>query len=161
MNGLTSKFIKEKMLPELEKDFEVILENKPIFAIEEKNPQVINFSYPRVTNKNESNILKNIRLEIGPLAALIPTEKVTITPLISKMNIPLMKNIETIVETVSPERTFWEKVLILHQEAHRPDSKKVPDRYSRHFYDVYKISKTIYKEKAYKNLALLKLVRDF
>ena len=161
MNELASKFIKDKLLPDLINDFELILGYKPIFEIEEINPQVISFIYPRVSEKNESNILKNIRLEIGPLAALVPTEKVNISPLISKLNSPLMKKTNTVVETVSPERTFWEKVLILHQEAHRPEIKKVPDRYSRHFYDVYKISKTIYKEKAFKDLKLLELVREF
>lgn len=161
MNVLAAEFIKNKMLPVLIKDFEILLGKKPIFTIEEENPQVLNFSYPRVSDKNESNILKNIRLEIGPLAALSPTEEVTISPLIAKMNLPLMKNVSTIIETVSPERTFWEKVLILNQEAHRPETKKVPSRYSRHFYDVYKISKTIYKEKAYKDLKLLEFVIDF
>lgn len=51
--------------------------------------------------------------------------------------------------TVKPERTFWEKVLILHamtkmSEKRRVDAdpaRKVPDlnRYSRHYYDVHQI----------------------
>ncbi|MBO4695008.1 MAG: nucleotidyl transferase AbiEii/AbiGii toxin family protein [Clostridia bacterium] len=161
INDLAESFIKEKVLPALTTDFEHILLTKPIFKIEEGNPCVINFSYPRISDINKSNILKNIRLEIGPLAALSPTEEVAISPLIARMGLPLMDNTSTIIKTVSPERTFWEKVLILHQEAHRPIDKDVPLRYSRHYYDVYKISQTIYKEKAYSNLQLLKMVRDF
>ncbi len=68
---------------------------------------------------------------------------------------------ETVIKTVSPERTFWEKVLILNQESHRPMDKKLPSRYSRHYYDVYKISLTQYKDKAINDLELLKQVRDF
>ena len=52
------------------------------------------------------------------------------------------------VTTVKPERTFWEKVLILHamtemtekrrQEAN-PDRRPDLNRYSRHYYDVHQI----------------------
>jgi len=34
------------------------------------------------------------------------------------------------------ERTFWEKATILHHEAHRPKDSVVPERYSRHYYDL-------------------------
>ncbi|MCJ2877445.1 nucleotidyl transferase AbiEii/AbiGii toxin family protein [Rhizobium pusense] len=53
------------------------------------------------------------------------------------------------VMTVKPERTFWEKVLILHamtemtekRTAEADATRKVPDlnRYSRHYYDVHQI----------------------
>ena len=38
------------------------------------------------------------------------------------------------------ERTFWEKATILHQEAHRGPERPLPIRYSRHYYDVYRLS---------------------
>ena len=41
----------------------------------------------------------------------------------------------TTVRTASPERTFWEKATILHQEANRPVGKAMLRRYSRHYYD--------------------------
>lgn len=51
--------------------------------------------------------------------------------------------------TVKPERTFWEKVLILHamtemtekRSAQADPARKIPDlnRYSRHYYDVHQI----------------------
>ena len=53
------------------------------------------------------------------------------------------------VTTVRPERTFWEKVLILHamtemtekRTAEGKPDRPVPDlnRYSRHYYDVHQI----------------------
>ncbi|WP_457301266.1 nucleotidyl transferase AbiEii/AbiGii toxin family protein, partial [Phyllobacterium sp. P5_D12] len=53
------------------------------------------------------------------------------------------------VITVRPERTFWEKVLILHamtevtekRSIEENPERKVPDlnRYSRHYYDVHQI----------------------
>jgi hypothetical protein len=108
-----------------------------------------------------SGLLHSIRLEIGPLAALSPTEDVEISPMIARLQVPNLNIPSTIIKTVSPERTFWEKILILNQEAHRSDEKDVPARYSRHYYDVYKISLTKYKEKAYKDIDLLNNVREF
>jgi hypothetical protein len=53
------------------------------------------------------------------------------------------------VTTVKPERTFWEKVLILHAMTEMTEKRRVeanpertvPDlnRYSRHYYDVHRI----------------------
>lgn len=160
INKLAADFIKEKLMPEMIYDFNNLLGKKAEFQIDENEPQVLNFNYPRLYN-DDTGILKFVRLEIGPLAALTPTEDVTISPLISKLNLKLMNKNETIIKTVSPERTFWEKILILNQESHRPLDKKMPTRYSRHYYDVYKISLTKYKDKAYSNLELLEQVREF
>jgi predicted nucleotidyltransferase component of viral defense system len=160
INKLAADFIKEKLMPEMIYDFNNLLGQKAEFQIDENEQQVLNFNYPRLYN-DDAGILKFVRLEIGPLAALTPTEDVTISPLISKLNLKLMNKNETIIKTVSPERTFWEKILILNQESHRPLDKKMPTRYSRHYYDVYKISLTKYKDKAYSNLELLEQVREF
>ena len=161
INMLAADFIKNKLKPSMKSDFEQLLGKKVVFSIDENDSQVLNFIYPRIYNDDESGILKYVRLEIGPLAALTPVEYVEIEPLISSLDIKIFNNKKTMIKTVAPERTFWEKILILNQEAHRPSDKKMPLRYSRHYYDVYKISKTKYKEKAYSNLDLLKEVRDF
>jgi len=59
--------------------------------------------------------------------------------------------------TVMAKRTFWEKVTILHKEAFRATGK-FPNRYSRHYYDLYCMEKTEIKEQAYKDLDLLNQV---
>ena len=40
------------------------------------------------------------------------------------------------VNTLKPERTFWEKISLLHSEFHRPSEKDIPSRLSRHYYDI-------------------------
>lgn len=53
------------------------------------------------------------------------------------------------VPTVNPERTFLEKLFLLHEEFQRPlDRIRSGDRLSRHLYDVVKLSKTGFSEKA-------------
>lgn len=53
-----------------------------------------------------------------------------------------------------------EKVVILHQEAHRVDGK-LPPRYFRHYYDVYKMYHSEVKEEALTDLKLLEEVKEF
>lgn len=161
INRLAQDFISDKLKPLMEKDFEKLLGKHVEITVDSNEPQVLNFIYPRLYEDIDAGILKYVRLEIGPLAALTPTEDVEISPLISSLNLKIFENVNTIIKTVSPERTFWEKVLILNQESHRPMDKKMLPRYSRHYYDVYKISLSKYKEKAYSNLELLTKVREF
>ena len=44
------------------------------------------------------------------------------------------------VPTVNPERTFLEKLFLLHEEFHRPTEKIRVDRLSRHIYDIYHLA---------------------
>ena len=50
---------------------------------------------------------------------------------------------------------------ILHQEAHRPIDKKIPWRYSRHYYDIYKMINSPIRKVALNNLDLLNDVVKF
>lgn len=44
--------------------------------------------------------------------------------------------------TTIPERTFLEKIFLLHEEFHRPHDKIRVDRLSRHLYDVFQLLKS-------------------
>jgi hypothetical protein len=63
------------------------------------------------------------------------------------------------VVAIDAERTFWEKATILHQEAHRTGT--IPARYSRHYYDLYKLAGSAIKESSLARLGLLKDVVAF
>ena len=52
------------------------------------------------------------------------------------------------VPTVNPERTFLEKLFLLHEEFHRPPKKMRVERLSRHLYDIYHLSKAGVSETA-------------
>lgn len=62
-----------------------------------------------------------------------------ITPYVAERHPELFDAPSTSVRTAIPERTFWEKATILHQEANRPEAKTMPRRYSRHYYDMYRL----------------------
>ena len=73
----------------------------------------------------------------------------------------LFEQPSTEVLTVLPERTFWEKVTILHRESFRPEDRPFPLRYSRHYYDLYKIKRTPVKDKSFQDNELLERVVQF
>lgn len=67
----------------------------------------------------------------------------------------LFEDISIEVITLSAERTFWEKVTILHSLFHGVEIK---DRMSRHYYDTYMLYKNGVAEKALQQPELLEMV---
>ena len=103
---------------------------------DENDPFSVYIKYPTLDSVNYVTPL--IKLEIGPFSLRTPSEIKEILPL---CNIYFNEaGITSIgVRSISPIRTFWEKILILHQESHRGNGNKLPNRYSRHYYDVYQM----------------------
>ena len=158
LNNDTKMFLKDELLPILQKDFNKILKDKSWhFYIDEVDGQTICFDYPK--SYTDSSILQVIRLEIGCLAEPIPVNNRTITTYIEDVH-PDVFNEHIEVIAVDSLRTFFEKLTILHREANRINGN-YPTRYSRHFYDVYKMLLTDIKEKSFENIQLLKAVIEF
>src|SRR5699024_7903506 len=62
------------------------------------------------------------------------------------------------VASVNPERTFLEKLFLLHEEFHKPKEKIRVDRLSRHLYDIYKLTKVGVAEKAIQDKSLYETI---
>jgi len=135
----TNHFLKNEFITEL---VSVIYNdsglNADIFPADEE--ETVIFRYPK--EHTLSAILNVIRPEVGPMAAWTPMVNTSISSYLSKSINTDNSDSDTIVRAVSPERTFWEKITILHQEANRSEEKQIPSRYSRHYYDVAKLSQT-------------------
>ena len=117
--------------------------------------ETVYFDYPR--SYESAGTLDTIKLEIGPMAAWSPSEEAAITPYAADV-VPFGPELSTTVRTASPERTFWEKATILHQEANRPEGKAMPRRYSRHYYDMYRLGHSFVLGRAVAQPGLLVLI---
>lgn len=62
------------------------------------------------------------------------------------------------VPTVNPERTFLEKIFLLHEEFQRTPEKIRVDRQTRHLYDLCKLAKTDFADKALKDKVLYETI---
>ena len=155
MNAETAAFLKNVLMPKLEQDFAGLLEDAFRLYIDEKDPQTVCFEYPR--SFEDTAILPMVRLEIGALAAWTPTKVSRIQSYAAKQYPQVFTQPDTDILTVLPERTFWEKVTILHKEAFRTNGN-FPARYSRHYYDLCCMERSDVKGKAYADQELLERV---
>jgi hypothetical protein len=61
------------------------------------------------------------------------------------------------VPTVNPERTFLEKLFLLHEEFHRHSDNIRVNRLSRHLYDVFHLTQSGVAEKAIRDKDLYEI----
>jgi len=155
INSQAQDFIKHKLLPLIQEQ----MDGYCLSEIDASDPHTINVSYqPAFPNHY---LRDQIRLEIGPLAEMVPFGHYSVKPYVAEEFPKLFKQPCVELDAIKPERTFWEKVTILHAEAHRPDNKPQPSRYSRHYYDVYRMLGTEIEQAALANLDLLEDVVRF
>lgn len=126
-------------------------------SVDADDPHCVNVRYPATFISNY--LLPQVRLEIGPLASWIPSSPHTVRPYASEDFPQVFEDPTCPVVAIAAERTFWEKVTILHKEAYR--EAVIPSRYSRHYYDLYMLSKSDIKAKAFSDDKLLADVVEF
>ena len=126
-------------------------------SLDDGDPHVVNIQYPAAFS--EDYIRPEVRLEIGPLASWVPSAVHNIRPYAFDVFPEIFEHPNCSVVAIAAERTFWEKATILHQEAHR--STLIPQRYSRHYYDLCKLALSPVRDKALANISLLHDVVQF
>lgn len=155
-NQRTVEFLERDFAPALTRD----LSDRVGAVIEvAARGQDVLIQYPRAFSLDA--IHPQIRLEIGPLASWFPNEQRSIRPYAAEHFPKLFTRPTTPVRTITAARTFWEKATILHQEAHRGPERPLPPRYSRHYYDVYRLSRMPLGTGSLKNADLLREVVEF
>jgi hypothetical protein len=155
MNAKAVAYIRDTLLPQLNNLFAPI--SGVVARIDEDDPHTVNVFYPAAFAADY--IRPAVRLEIGPLASWVPSSSHPIKAYAAQVFPEAFSNPDFEVVAIDAERTFWEKATILHQEAHRPGA--IPARYSRHYYDLYKLSESPIRKTALDNLTLLKSVVEF
>ena len=158
VNGKTEEYLATSLMPNLKSLTEKYVGEPVRFYIEENDRQTICIVYPRLFR--DSYVIPEIRLEIGALAAWTPFTDTTIQPYAAERYPRQFKQAGTVIRTVQVKRTFWEKAVILHKEAHRVNGK-VPERYARHYYDLYMLSQTPTMDEALADVELLNTVASF
>lgn len=158
-NRRAGRFIADELLPAVIADLSSELGVRADCSIDIRDAQTLVFAYPN--SFSDPSILQTIRLEIGALAAWTPAAEQTITPYSAEYYGRVFEQPSTNVLTVLPERTFWEKVTILHREAFRGPDRPLQERYSRHYYDLYCMAETPVKERALADPDLLERVVAF
>lgn len=112
---------------------------------DDKDGQTLQFWYPTVTTTNNEYVRSAVKIEAGAKSALDPHVAASVTPYVAQ-DLPDLNLVVTNVITVKPERTFWDKVMILHglRQWHdrRGKLRHGGQRVSRHYYDVHQLMQT-------------------
>lgn len=140
INELEAKFIEKGLL---EVEFKLIETSDS-----DQDPTIIEIYYPNVI-ESPGYIQPKVQIEIGCRSLREPFSLQSFTSLVDEQY-PNAEFAETQIKvpTVNPERTFLEKIFLLHEEFQRPEDKIRVDRLSRHLYDIHQLSKTEFAVKA-------------
>ena len=114
----------------------------------DQDPKIILMYYPNVI-KSVGYIQPKVQIEIGCRSLREPQKIAEFNALVDEYYPNTNFAMPTInVPTVVPERTFLEKIFLLHEEFSKPIQAIRVKRLSRHLYDVYQLSKTEIKQNA-------------
>lgn len=108
----------------------------------DQDPRIIEIYYPNIISQPTEYVLPRVQIEISCRSLREPFTVKRFGSLVDEyyadkdFTEPVFE-----VPTVNPERTFLEKMFLLHEEFHRPTEKMRVDRLSRHLYDIYHLTK--------------------
>jgi len=146
----TTKTFFEELIEEFRKKGFNELKFKVIEAIDsDQDPRIIEIYYPNIISQPTEYVLPRVQIEISCRSLREPFSVQTFGSLVDEVYAD-KDFAETLfqVSTVNPERTFLEKLFLLHEEFNRPQEKMRVDRLSRHLYDIYHLSKAGIAQKA-------------
>ncbi len=118
------------------------------------DPNVVHFEYPGASMEGMEYLNPRVVLELGTHAEFVPHERFTIRSFAGEEFPNVVKDRDISLVALLARRTFWEKVTILHAEYHRV-AKALPDRYSRHYYDVAMMAEGKIRDEALADRELL------
>lgn len=153
----------------VEKTFALALENefkkKGISDVEikveeakssDQDPKVVYIYYPNAVNYPEY-IKPRVMLEISCRSLIEPkTDKAVVSLIDSTFPNASFAQQPVLIPSVNPERTFLEKIFLLHEEFQKPNPRS--ERMSRHLYDLYKLMQAPQCKEGLHNKALYETI---
>jgi len=151
------RYIGGEFLDALRKRCEEVLAPPQVWNLEviEQDPNVVRFRYPIAIAKSPDYVTPNVVLELGTHAEFVPHDNFTVRSFAAEEFPNVVVDGEVAVVALLAKRTFWEKATILHAEYYRPPGKPLPDRYSRHYYDVSMLAEGPIRAEALSDMTLL------
>lgn len=133
----------------------MIVENT---QVSHQDPETIKVNYQSLF-EDVSYLPKRVLIEVSARSLIEPNEEVTIESMIDEQYPETDFSEEKFtVNATNPQKTFLEKLILLHEEFQKPKEKIRHLRMSRHFYDIGQILNSDYGVKALKNTTLFESI---
>lgn len=139
--------------------------NVDITPISTTDPEVININYDSVQSfsidgaDGNQYVLPKVKVEVSDRSMSEPVQEIALDSMTDQVypKAPFAEP-KFMVRAVLPERTFLEKVFLLHEEFAKPKDLIRVERMSRHMYDIGQMLKTPIAECAINNADLYRQV---
>ncbi len=157
------KYVSESFYPQLQeafkaKGFEDVNINIGEVQSTDQDPLILEIYYPSLTEQSDY-VQPRVLVEVGSRSLREPFSERSIQSDIGReFSDRSFADDPITVPTVNPERTYLEKLFLLHEEFQRPQEKIRVDRLSRHLYDIYQIAQTEYGQKAIEDVELYRSI---
>jgi len=146
-----SRRIHAEMMPALTERYRQILPTGSVWSVEVASPtedpdqQTLLFKYPSVFPAPSAYLRPVVKIEMGARSQTEPSAAAPIQAYVAEIIPELVADHTFPIRTVAARRTFWDKVMLLHEETFRPDPApgtllRKPGM-ARHYYDVYRLIK--------------------
>ena len=163
LKDVSSEYISNDFLFSLQKAFnDAEIKNVRLLVVDRKSPDddpvKIEVIYPSVTEYS-AYVQPRVLLETGSRSLIEPSTLRSFRSMIGQTfpDLPFADT-DVHIRCVNPERTFLEKLFLLHEEHQRPREKMKIKGKSRHIYDIYQITQTDYADKAITDKELYKSI---
>lgn len=139
--------------------------NVDITPVSTTDPEIININYDSVFSVSidgmdgNQYILPKVKVEVSGRSMSEPVSEIMIDSMIDQVysKAPFAEQ-KFMVRAVLPERTFLEKIFLLHEEFAKPKDLIRIERMSRHMYDIGQMLKTPIAERAINDALLYRQV---
>ncbi len=136
---IVTTFTNELQAAFLEAGFSDVQVRSREFVSSGQDPMIVEIYYPKLT-ETDSYLKPGILVEIGSRFLMEPSTPCSFCSMVAESFTGSSFSDELItVPTANPERTFLEKIFLLHEEFQKPLENVKVERMSRHHYDIEKL----------------------
>jgi hypothetical protein len=132
--------IRDVLSAELEQEIRRLLPSMDLWKLEpdtdDPDGQTLLFHYPPAMGAT-AYVRPVVKIELGARSDTEPSATPEITPYLAAALPGEIADSRFTVRAVAPERTFWEKAALLHEETYREGSAAPKARLARHYYDLW------------------------
>jgi len=153
-------YIKETLLEEIDNilklsnitNYEIVLitENSSAMVVE------VEVRYKSILPTIIDYVSPIVKIEFSAMSLDEPYLEQEISTLVNSTFSEIDNEINCVFKSVLPERTFLEKIFLLHEEYQKENPRT--ERMSRHLYDLEKMMDTPFAQSALKNVELYKMI---
>ena len=126
---------------------------------DDQDQQTLLLAYPSVSATADDYHVPTVKIEAGAKSALDPHRATSVTPYLAADLPHLALSVPGVV-TIDAERTFWDKIVILHGQRRwferRGELRRQGQRVSRHYYDVFRLLQSDAGQRAADDFTLAK-----